>query len=461
MTVDLTTAAARLACSIDWSSLTDSSRETVRRALTDYTACLAAGIETPQSRIVARRAAVDSGAGESAAAGVGAKVPAHSAALVNGTVSHAIDYDDVSSKMFHPSVVIAPATLAMAAAVGAGGSRIVSGYVAGFEVAARLCGALNPPHYNLGWHATATIGSLGAAAAAAHLLELDETGTAMALGIAASMAGGIRRNFGTMVKPLHAGLAAENGVRAARWASSGFEANPDVLSGSNGFLDVFAAVGTEVNADTFGISRLEIDESGIAFKRYSCCGAIHAALDVLLDQRQRFGIDPADVTSITCRVNSKALDILTHESATTPDEGRFSIQYSLAVAMIDGKAGPAQYTDERVVSPDVREMMSRARVVVDEDLPTGSAIFPATVAISLIDRELPPETVIRPRGYPDAPFETSVLEDKLVEGWEPYVGAADASTLYELVRSVEDWEHSAEYEDFITRLPQAVAQGGA
>ena len=181
------------------------------------------------------------------------------------------------------------------------------------------------------------------------------------------------------MKPLHAGQAAFHGVQAAELAASGFVADDAILDGQHGYLEVFGDDDTVV-ADV-DISRLELVDSGIIFKRYACCGALHPAIDAVLDLVARHSIRPEDIVRISCSVNSRAPAVLVYHQVVAPAEGRFSVEYSLAVAAIDSDAGPAQYTTERVADPEVQRLSRSVTVVVDDDLPTGYALFPAEVTI--------------------------------------------------------------------------------
>jgi 2-methylcitrate dehydratase PrpD len=208
----------------------------------------------------------------------------------------ALDYDDMCFvSMAHPSCALVPAALAAGELAAARGSLLLDAYVAGFEIECRLGTVMNPRHYHQrGWHCTSSIGTLGAAAAAARVLGLDAARTRHALGIAASAACGLKENLGTMVKPLHAGLAARNGVMAARLAERGFTASPHALDGPQGYLAVMDSEGSSLDAATCDLgSRWEILETGISVKLYPSCAATHPPLDALFDLQRREGFNAA------------------------------------------------------------------------------------------------------------------------------------------------------------------------
>ena len=217
--------------------------------------------------------------------GSGFKTSAPLAALANGTMAHALDFDDVNWHMSgHPTVPLLPAILALGQGVHASGQEVLLAYALGFEVETKVGLGMNPRHYDLGWHATSTLGTLGAAVACAKLLRLDVMKTRMALGIAASMAAGLRQNFGTMTKPLHPGQAAMNGVTAAQLARLGWTADANILEAPYGFCQLYAGAGRYRLDDV--VKQLgqpfEILASGVAIKQYPCCAFTHRALDGML-----------------------------------------------------------------------------------------------------------------------------------------------------------------------------------
>jgi 2-methylcitrate dehydratase PrpD len=383
-----TGAMADLVVSLDRNHLSDELVDLVARAFVDCLGCGLAGSEQPEAAISGGWVETMGGASESSLVGRGGtKVPAANAALANAVVAHALDYDDFAlMRMMHPSVVLVPVVLALGERERASGLDAVLAYVAGYEVTARVCAQLNPDHYARGWHSTSTVGVLGAAAAAARMLRLDADGVATAVAIAASSAGGLRENFGTMVKPLHAGNAAYHGVAAAELAARGFTAGPSILDGPRGFPAVYRNLAEpSLAAEDFSLDRLELASGGITFKRYTCCGAIHSAIDALLELREEHGLRPEDVARMRCGVHPRSPEILIHHVAATPEQGRFSVEYSLAVALTDGDAGVAQYTEERLADPTVQELSRRVEVYVDEalgaDEPAESAISNTVVAV--------------------------------------------------------------------------------
>lgn len=412
--VTATGAMADLVVSLDASRLAPEVVDLVTRAFVDVLGCTVAGAVQPEARIAFELVEAMAGAAESTlVARGGTSVPAANAALANGVAAHALDYDDFAlMRMMHPSVVLVPAVLALGERERVSGMDAVLAYVAGYEVTARVCAQLNPSHYARGWHSTSTVGVLGAAAAAARVLRLDRDGVARAVAIAASSAGGLRENFGTMVKPLHAGNAAHQGVLAAELAARGFTAAPAILDGPRGFVGVYRNLGEPIlTAEDFALDGLELERGGITFKRYTCCGAIHSAIDAVLELRAEHGLRPADVVRMRCAVHPRSPEIVIHHVANSPEQGRFSIEYSLAVALTDGDAGVPQYLEERIADPAVQELSRRVDVHVDETLgadePDESAISNTVVTIETADG-----AVLERRVKPHRPMTWDEVERK-------------------------------------------------
>ncbi len=331
-----------------------------RAAIIDTTAAILAGVQEPVTRIVAETVAEDGCRPVAAQLGTGLRTSLESAALLNGVSAHALDYDDVSASVEgHPSAVVLPASLAAAEVAGASGPELLAAYAVGVEVMAKLALALGPAHYRAGWHATATLGTLGAAAAAGRLLGLDGARMAAALGIGASEASGSRQNFGTMVKPFHAGHAARCGVQAARLAGRGMTASAVALEGRLGYLALFSGGGVPDAPAHLG-TPWDLEVTGLSVKKYPCCFAIHRAADGLLAARAR-GLDPEQVEEITVTVPPGGLDPLIYERATTGLEGKFCMGYTLAAALWDGRLSLDTFTDSMVARPQVQRLAERVR----------------------------------------------------------------------------------------------------
>jgi 2-methylcitrate dehydratase PrpD len=328
-----------------------------------------AGSREDAPRLLAR--ALDLAPGPALIFGEGRRVGALDAAYVNGTAAHALDFDDCNNTFGgHPSAPVLSALFPLADAIGASGRDFVLAYIAGFEVEAKVGLAVHFHHYTKGWHPTATLGTFGAAAACARLMGLDAHATGVALALAASFASGIKSNFGTMTKPLHVGHTAHNGLLAARLAREGYTANPgSVFEHEQGFLDVFNGPGTydvQRALDAWA-APLDIVKPGIAIKQYPCCGSTHPALDAMLDIVGRRRIDPDDVARIDAWIHARRLQ---HTNRPHPDsnlDAKFSLQYVLARALVDGRIGVADFEGDRYRDAGVQALLPRIHVEPYDD----------------------------------------------------------------------------------------------
>src|SRR4051794_268053 len=235
-TTGLTRDLAYRASAVSYDTLPDLVRALARQCVLDYYGVALAGADDPLVAIVLDELAEAGGNPQASLIGHAARLPALSVALVNGAIGHALDYDDVNLAMpGHPSVAILPGLLALAETRRSSGREVIAAFVAGYETACRIGSAMRPGHYDLGFHATGTVGCFGAAAACARLLGLDAEATGRALGIAGTQAAGLKSQFGTMCKPFHAGKASHNGLLAARLAARGFSSRPDTVECEQGF----------------------------------------------------------------------------------------------------------------------------------------------------------------------------------------------------------------------------------
>ena len=351
-----------------YSRLPPNAVEAARQVILDCFGAMIAGAGEPASRIVASLGATGNGSGRCSLIGYEYTSGAAEAGLVNGVSAHVLELDDTHHPgLLHPSAVLLPTILAIGEEVEASGRDLITAYLYGLDVMSALANGLNPRHYALGWHATGTLGPLFAAAAAAKLLDLDSEGIATALSIAASEAGGIRRNFGSMTKALHAGLAVQSGITAARLAERGFTAGAAVLEGERGFFDLMAGEGGWT-PDRFLAPldhKFKLSISGLAIKRFASCGATHPPIEAALLLRQALETRLEEVAEIEAVVNPMVGNVLIHHNPTTGAEGKFSLEHSLAVALVDGEAGLPQFTDARVNDPKVRSIASRVRTLFD------------------------------------------------------------------------------------------------
>ncbi len=339
--------------------------EAAKKAFLDCFGVTVAGSTEPVGRTIAAFVQEMGGKPESVVMGHGFRTSALWASLANGAMSHAMDYDDGGGLhiALHPSVTVAPVALSLGEALGAGGAQVLEAYILGIEVECKIAAGIAVEHMDRGFHPTATLGPFGAATAAAKLLRLDEQATRYALGIVASTSSGLRQNFGTMTKPFHAGHACKNGVMAAMLAGRGLTSAPDILEAPLGFYQVMAGDGLydlAKAADHLG-SPWHFIYPGIKAKIYPCCRGNHTSLDTIFQLLKRHTIPAAAVAGVDVGADPNGADLFYHDPKTTL-EAKFSLEYSMAAALVDGQVGLHQFTEERLWDPQIREMVRKVHV---------------------------------------------------------------------------------------------------
>jgi 2-methylcitrate dehydratase PrpD len=341
------------------------------------------------------------------------------AAFINGVAAHALDYDDVVDHIYgHPSTVLWPALLAAGEAHAASTRQLIEAYLTAFDVEMALAeGFAVREHYARGWHSTATLGVVAAAAGVSRLLGNTARQTASALGIAASMAGGSRQNFGTMTKPLHAGLAARDGVLAASLAARGFSADPDQLEGPLGY---FALYGDRSRLDRV-LRALDhptgtaIVREGVNVKKYPACYNTQRTIDAALSLASRPGIRADEITRISLTVEPGGFDPLIHHRPTTGLQGKFSGEYAVAAALTDGTVNLATYTDDMVRRPEVGALLDTIKIAESRTPPTGKPEWDhayAVVEVELRSGNVEVARVDVPSGDRRAPLSATDIRAK-------------------------------------------------
>jgi 2-methylcitrate dehydratase PrpD len=415
----MTTATDRLAEFVTTATLADApdaARAQVRRAALDTLGVMLAGAAEPVAVITRAVARLEGGTPLCTVVGSALRTSPTWAALCNGAAGHAHDFDDTSfALMGHPSVPLFATALACAEAEPADGAAVTLAYLVGFEVSAALGLALNPGHYTRGWHATATLGTIGCTAAAARLRGLDTARTVHALGIAASLASGLKENFGSMTKPYHAGHAALNAVQATALAAAGMTASPGALDGSQGFAAAFS--GEKLPAGAFDeLGRAwQIVRSGIAVKPYPSCALTHSAIGALVDLRARHGLTAEQIDDVEVGVHHVVPEVLRHPAPTNALERKFSMPYCAAVALGRGRVGIDEFYDGPVSDPAVAALIPRVRMVVDPSLPDRLEQQAwSRVSVRLRDGRVLGEPARGASGHPDAPLSDAALREKFL-----------------------------------------------
>jgi len=349
----------------------------------------------------------------------GVKTSPPYAALTNGLSGHMLDYDDLEwPSMAHPSVTVLPAVLALGEKAGAHGKKCLESYLTGMEVIAKIGEGINPNHYDKGWHSTGTIGALGAASASSKLLNLDTEKTRMAVGIAASMSSGLRENFGTMTKPFHAGHAARNGVESALLASRNFTASKNILEKELGFCNLF----TEKNEyDLEKITKnlgspFSIISPGVGIKLYPSCGATHSILDGVIHLTDQFDIKAEEVDSVECGIFYLYPKMLIHSNPQTGLEGKFSLEFCVALALTEKAAKLTHFTDSMVQQPKIQDLIKRVRKFVTEEVGTRGTQYPgAIITVNLKNGRRYSHKVGNRKGTPANPLTADEIKNKFIE----------------------------------------------
>ncbi|NNU80159.1 MmgE/PrpD family protein [Halovulum dunhuangense] len=380
----LTDAAVRFVAGLDFAQLSPEALHLSSRCIIDGLGVMLAGTEQPGMAPLDAFIAAEGGIGKARMLGQADRLlPATRAALWAGTAGHAMDWDDTQlaegpgrpyGLLMHPTIPPLAAALVTADLVAreegrpVDGKRFLTAFNAGFEVGCKVAEAIDPDHYMRGFHTSGTIGTFAAAATAAKMLGLDENGIARALGMAASMASGIRAGFGTMTKPMHVGRAAENGVTAALLARGGFTANTEALDGKWGYLAV-AGIGGEpaLVRERFG-APLSMVSPGVSIKPYPSGVLTHPSMDALLFLMRDEGLTAADVAGVTLRAGKNVLGPIRYRIAKTELEGKFSFAFLLSAIILRGRCGKAEFTDEFVASEECQAMQHKVETLFDQQI---------------------------------------------------------------------------------------------
>ena len=414
-------------------------RAAARDAVLDTVGVTLAGSVEPAARLVRDVACAEGGAPRCGILGVAERTGAGWAALANGTAAHALDFDDMCFvSLAHPSAPLVAAGLPVAELADAGGAALLDAYCVGFEIEAVLGRVMNPTHYEHGWHATATLGTIGAAATAARLLGQDAQTAACSMAIATSEASGLKESFGTMVKPLQAGLAGRSGVLAALLATAGFTASDRAVDGPQGLLVAMQARQPELGDAGAALGHVwEIVDGGITVKLYPSCAATHPTIDTLLDLRAEHGFDADEVEQIEIGVDAVTPTVLIHDRPTQGLEAKFSMHFCAAAAVANGRVD-IQTFETGLADPVIRRLLTRVRMRVDPSVGGDQpALTEAMVTVRLADGRSLERRVRGARGYPSRPPTAEELDRKFRTCAERVVSPAAASEALDFLRDLE------------------------
>jgi 2-methylcitrate dehydratase PrpD len=405
----------------------------VKRCLLDYLGLVIGAVDEPAVLHALEAVRQLGGNPQAGVLGTAVRTSAQHAALVNGIASHVLDYDDT-----HMPTVIHPTGPAMSAALpvgewkGAAGRDLITAFSVGFEVECRVGLSVHPEHYEAGWHITGTAGTFAGAASAGRLLGLDTRQMSWALGMAGSQAAGLREQFGSMAKSLHIGKAAANGVLGALLAGCGFDATERIFEGRRGFNAVLST-GQHLEQLTEDLGqRWEFANNGI--KPYACGVVTHPIIDAVRRLREREAMSADQVREISARVHPLVLELTGNPEPRVGLEGKFSVYHCAAIALLEGNAGPGQFTDEAVTRSEAIDLRRLMTATADPGLRESQA----EVTVMLNDGRRLTEWVEAASGSPQNPMSDEDLRRKVHDLVWPFIPRWKEQRLLELVDGLEN-----------------------
>jgi len=442
---DVTRQLATYASGLSYERISEKARTVAKHALLDWLGVTLAGAQEPLVGILRDEAAAEGLGRQATLLGLGAKGNVGQAALINGAAGHALDYDDVHPSVGgHPTVPVAPVALALAERDGKSGVDLLTALVAGIETEARV-GTLIGDARDNGWHQTSTVGVFGGAAAAVSLLGLDTEKSTQAFGIAGTQAAGVMASFGTMCKPLHAGMAAESGLRAAEWAARGFTGAADILEHARGFA---ATHGLRFDSDAAleGMGEKFFCED-ILFKHHAACYGTHSAIECARLIRNNPAFDLDKVEKVEIRVHTR----ITHMcDIPAPTDGlgiKFSLRMTMALALSGEPTSALHvYSEEHAARPDLVAIRDKVVSVIDDRYGYRGA----GVTVHLSDGTAIHEDfdVAVPEG------DLAVQEGKLTEKFrslaEPVIGESHAKRVLGIVLNLETLSTATELTEHLS-----------
>ncbi|SIT45503.1 putative MmgE/Prp family protein [Paraburkholderia piptadeniae] len=434
---------AQRIAAFDAQDLTPRALAAARTAIIDTIGVTLAGSAEPCVRILLDTPGIADAPGKCTVLGTNVRTSALDAALLNGTASHALDYDDFSQPMGgHQSVPLVAPLLALAEERKLSGNALIAAYVIGIETEIRLARAVNFHHYDKGWHPTATLGIFGTVAATSHLLKLDSEQIATALAIAASLAAGLKANFGTMVKPLHVGHIGRSGLFAVLIAERGFTANAAAIEHRQGFFNAFNGPGhydAQRIFENWG-TPLEVESETLGLKQFPCCGSTHPAIAMALALVHEEHVKPEQIESIHIQAHRRRLPHTDNPDPRTPLGAKFSVQYAVARALVDGVVRLENFEGDAHLDPRVRRLLAITRTDPHPDMPEDAEHqFGAEVTLTLRDGRVLSRRIDNLIGRgPANPMSTDELWEKFADCSKRAIGSSEALALYERLEALEE-----------------------
>lgn len=427
---ELSRAMARFGAELCWDAIPPGARHAARRTFANVVGLAVGAGDHEVVRTAAAALRTLGVQGVHGVLGRAERSSATGAALLNGIAAHVEDFDDTHLRtVLHPGAPVVPAALAAAELAGASGRQVLEGVAAGVEVASRVGNGLGPGHFDRGWHVTGTVGHLGAAVAAGRVLGLTEEQLLTALAVAATQAAGHTEQLGSMTKALHPGKAAADGLQAALLARSGLGAPHRPLEGPRGMAALMSP-GLDVEEALTGLGeKWELEDN--AFKPYSCGIVSHPVIDAAVALRSRVEAD--DIASVEVVVRPVVLEVMGIEDPQSGLQSKFSVYHCFAIGLLDGGAGPAQYSDERAAAPEVVALRRKVTATLDPDMPKDAC----RVVVVLRDGSRLVHEVAHATGSVDAPMTDDQLHAKFDLVVRPVL-AGGTDRLWDRVWTLDD-----------------------
>jgi 2-methylcitrate dehydratase PrpD len=427
-----------------------------KKAVVDWIGVTIAGSNEPVAGIVSEQVRRMRAVGEAGVICKGFQTSADLAAWVNGAESHALDYDDIFANAagfnFHPTVTLLSAVLALGEKIKASGREILAAYVVGIETETRIGGAMGRYASETGWHPTPVVGTIGAAAACANILRLNIAQARMALGIASSLAGGLLQNFGTMTKPLHAGNSARNGVVAALLAQNGFTGNESVMEGNLGFCSMFSGgkvSGIENKEQDLG-KAWRIISPGMSLKPYPCCRSTHSSIDASLYLRNVKGMDVRQVVKIICKTSPQHPKLARFHRPKSGYEGKFSIPYCIAAALLRGKVLLEDFTEEKVADREAQALLSKVEFEYPQEYKENPMSLAGEVVVTLANGAEYSRKIDEPKGDAQNPMTDEEASAKFADCARLFLPQKEIEKLLGMINKLESLGHISELMKAIT-----------
>lgn len=429
--------------STQYESLPEEVIRNAKKSIIDTHGVIFSGYNEPVTKVVMEWVKQQSVPGRSTIIGYQVSTSESLAALVNGTMGHAIDFDDVNSGLRgHPSIPVYAAVLAVCEAENKSGKELITAYSVGVEVMAKLGTYMNPSLVVNGWHSTATLGVIGVAAAIGKLYHFDQAQFRKVFGLASSMMSGLKINFGTMTKPFHVGYCARNGIEAAQLVRLGFTACEDTFTPKTGVFDLF----TDEKFDATWGSDLgnpwSLVDPGFNIKRYPCCYATHRFADAAYQLTSKIDLDFTDITSIECIAAVGSFAPVIHHRPKEGLQGKFSLEYIVAAMLVDRRIGIDSFTDEMVNRPIIQELIPKVILKEDSTIKENRAVNDTGYVELIVNtsKQTFKEKVIHAKGSSKNPLDTIEIKQKFIDCLI-YSGHSDkAEELYSALNGLEQVE---------------------